>query len=121
MVLERRRRLGHPDQRRAPRQEDVMTAIDDELDGLDPVDLMGREAARIEAFFATLPDDGWQRPSRCPGWSTRDVLAHLLASEGYFHACLEGRVAALIATATEGGELDLAAFNERGIASVRDL
>jgi uncharacterized protein (TIGR03083 family) len=52
-------------------------AIDAELRELDPVDLMGAEAARIEAHVAALPAADWLRPSRCEGWTVRDVVAHL--------------------------------------------
>ena len=42
---------------------------DSDLEGLDPYDLMDVEADRLDGFFATLDDAGWQQPSRCEGWS----------------------------------------------------
>lgn len=41
-----------------------------------------REAADdVLAFGATLSDVDWERPSDCPGWRARDVLAHLVDIE----------------------------------------
>ena len=43
----------------------------EDIDGLDPYDLMAAEGARINAHFAALDDAAaeWQRPSRCEGWT----------------------------------------------------
>ena len=55
--------------------------VDDaDLQGLDPYDLMQREAERLDQFFVGLDDAAWSRRSRCAGWSVRDMLAHLLSS-----------------------------------------
>ncbi len=35
------------------------------LGDADPYDLMDREAARLDAFFASLPAEAWSRPSAC--------------------------------------------------------
>lgn len=60
------------------------------LDGLDPFEIFDAEAARLDRFFSGLDEEGWHRPSRCVGWSVRDVLAHLAGEELYNHACLDG-------------------------------
>ena len=88
---------------------------DSELKDLDPYALFDREAARIEAYMRELPDDEWTRPSRCEGWSVRDVLAHLMATEEYHRACLDGTVKELMARMGERGATDLASANELGI------
>jgi uncharacterized protein (TIGR03083 family) len=93
---------------------------DRDLDGLDPYDLMDRESARLDAHFTALADDGWERPSRCEGWSVRDVLAHLAASEEYNRACLDGTVQELLARMGERGATDFASFNELGIRDFDD-
>ena len=93
-------------------------AIDDELRGLDPVGLMAVEAARIEAHVSTLPPDGWDQPSRCAGWSVRDVVAHLAASEDYHRACLDGRVAAFLGEVAARGATSVDDFNAIGIADL---
>jgi uncharacterized protein (TIGR03083 family) len=94
---------------------------DHELAELDPVDLMDQEAARIEAHLAGLSADELLRPSRCDGWTVRDVLAHLAATERYHHACLDGQVGALIQELVDRGATDLDAFNALGIADVSNI
>ncbi len=96
-------------------------AIDDELQGLDPVDLMGAEAARIAAHVAALPPADWLRPSRCEGWTVRDVVAHLAASEAYHRACLDGEVSALFEGMAANGVDSVDAFNAVGIAGFAEV
>jgi uncharacterized protein (TIGR03083 family) len=91
-------------------------AIDDELQGLEPVDLMAAEAVRIEAYVADLAAAAWLRPSRCEGWTVRDVVAHLAATEEYHRACLDGRVGTLLQETEERGATTVAEFNALGIA-----
>ena len=93
---------------------------DAELAGLDPFDLLDREAARIDRCLSALPTDEWARPSRCEGWSVRDVLAHLAASEGYHQACLDGEVKAWLAREASKGGTDIASVNAIGIAGRAD-
>jgi len=50
---------------------------DRELAGLDPFALLDNEAGRLDAFLSGLGQSGWKRPSRCAGWTVRDVLGHL--------------------------------------------
>ena len=41
-----------------------------------------RDAAdRVLALCAELGDDDWSAPTDCPGWTVRDVLAHLVHIE----------------------------------------
>jgi uncharacterized protein (TIGR03083 family) len=93
---------------------------DRDLDGLDPYDLMDTEAGRLDRHFAGLDEAAWSRPSRCDGWSVRDVLAHLVASEQYNAACLDGRVAEFLATLGARGATDLPSANELGIRDLDD-
>src|SRR3954452_23449296 len=96
-------------------------ALDDELAGLDPVELMEQEANRIAAFAERLPDDGWNAATRCDGWTVRDLMAHLEATEDYFEACLDGTVAAFIQRFLDRGASDIGAFNDMGIADRADV
>jgi uncharacterized protein (TIGR03083 family) len=90
--------------------------VDDaDLRGLDPYDLMQTEADRLDRFFVGLDEAAWSRPSRCAGWSVRDVLAHLLSSEQYNTASLEGTVADFLASIGARGATDLSSANELGI------
>ena len=81
---------------------------DSDLEGLDPYALMDVEANRLDGFFASVDDAGWRAPSRCEGWSVRDVLAHLTASEDYNRACLDGTVSTFLAGMGARGVTDLA-------------
>lgn len=96
--------------------------VDDaELAGLDPFDIMDEEAARLDAHLSGLADDEWSRPSRCEGWSVRDVVAHLATVEDYHRACLDGEVQAFVAGFGERGATDLESANALGIADRADL
>ena len=88
---------------------------DRDLLGLDPYELWEAEAARIEQHCGTLSGEAWNEPSRCAGWSVRDVVAHLAATENYTRACLDGTVADLFAELTAKGATDLASFNAVGM------
>jgi uncharacterized protein (TIGR03083 family) len=85
------------------------------IEGLDPYDAQDAEAARLEAHLARLDDDGWSAPSRCSGWSVRDVVGHLAAVEHYHGACLDGRVAAMIEEGLASGLTSLDEFNQAGV------
>jgi uncharacterized protein (TIGR03083 family) len=93
---------------------------DRDLQGLDPFDLLDAEAARLDRYFSGLDASDWSKPSRCAGWSVRDVLAHLRSSEDYHHACVEGTVAALMTSMAEKGATDLGSANEIGIRELDD-
>jgi uncharacterized protein (TIGR03083 family) len=91
------------------------------LEDLNPFDIFDAEAARLEAYFSGLTEEEWNRPSRCAGWSVRDVLAHLAGEELYNHACLDDDLAGLFATLEKEGVADLASFNDWCVTTRRDL
>jgi uncharacterized protein (TIGR03083 family) len=95
--------------------------IDDELQGLDPLRLMAAEAGRIEAYVSALPAEGWIRPSRCAGWTVRDLVAHLAASEDYHRACLDGRVGEFLGEVAARGATSVDDFNAIGIADLEGV
>jgi uncharacterized protein (TIGR03083 family) len=39
-----------------------------------------RERSRLADLLETLSAQEWERPSLCPGWTVRDVAAHVIAS-----------------------------------------
>jgi uncharacterized protein (TIGR03083 family) len=95
--------------------------VDDaDLQGLDPYELMQAEAGRLDRYFTGLDDAAWSRPSRCEGWSVRDLLAHLLASEQYNTASLNGTVGDFLASVGAKGATDLSSANELGIRELDD-
>lgn len=87
------------------------------LEGRNPYDLQDAECARLDAWFGGLSDAGWAAPSGCDGWSRRDLLAHLVAVEEYFSACLDGTVADLMARYAATGATSLDEFNAAGVAA----
>jgi uncharacterized protein (TIGR03083 family) len=74
-----------------------------DLAGYEPFDIFDAEAARLDRFFGELDGDAWLRPSRCAGWSVRDVLAHMAGEEAYNHACLDGDVAGFLSWLEQEG------------------
>jgi uncharacterized protein (TIGR03083 family) len=93
---------------------------DQDLNGLDPYELMATEATRLDGFFSSASADEWGKPTRCEGWSARDLLAHLAASEDYNRACLDGTVQQFLADVGAKGAVDLASANEIGIREFDD-
>lgn len=92
-----------------------MTTDDHELDGLDPYVLQDGEAQRIDDYLSAVPPSRGDEPSRCAGWSVRDVLCHLAATERYHRACLDRDVASLFAAGAAEGLDSLAGWNEQGV------
>jgi uncharacterized protein (TIGR03083 family) len=59
-------------------------------DQLEPV---VRQRRRLEAMLADLRDDDWTTPSRCEGWSVKDVVAHLDGVNAFWHASVRAGLA----------------------------
>ncbi len=93
---------------------------DAELKDLNPHDLMDQEAARLDAYFSSLDEAGWQAASACDGWSVHDVLSHLAGSEAYNHACLDDRIGPLFEEYGARGVTDVESFNAIGVADRAD-
>ncbi|MDH6580149.1 maleylpyruvate isomerase family mycothiol-dependent enzyme [Kitasatospora sp. MAP5-34] len=45
------------------------------------IDAWTQSIESISELVAALPTDAWNRPTECPGWSVRDVVAHVIAVE----------------------------------------
>ncbi|MFA5891359.1 MAG: maleylpyruvate isomerase family mycothiol-dependent enzyme [Actinomycetota bacterium] len=43
--------------------------------------LIGDQRASLLALLANVTGDDWSRPTACPGWTVKDVLAHLLEGD----------------------------------------
>jgi uncharacterized protein (TIGR03083 family) len=91
------------------------------LDDLDPFDIFDAEAGRLDRFFDGLSDKDWERPSRCAGWTVRDVLAHLAGEEAYNHACLNDELDELFGHLAKAGVGDFSDFNDWTVRARRDL
>jgi uncharacterized protein (TIGR03083 family) len=61
----------------------------------DPSIPLLRQRRRLSSTLARLDDDQWATPSRCEGWTVRDVISHLTTTNQFW---------ALSATAGRAGE-----------------
>lgn len=43
-----------------------------------------RLADEFEAKIGAVPRGAWERPSPCPGWTARNVVGHVIATQGMF-------------------------------------
>lgn len=77
----------------------------------DPFLTLDQEVGRIQFFLEGIKSEDWTKPTRCKGWSVRDMVAHLDGDEEYNEACLENRVQEYIT-----GYKDLDTFNAQQIA-----
>lgn len=79
---------------------------------MDPVwPLVHAERAALVADLSSISEDDWERPSLCPGWSVRDVAAHLVDNAG---TTIPGMVAAMVRA-----RFDFDRMNDQGVAKHR--
>jgi len=45
-----------------------------------------RQRRRLQALLGTLDEEQWMAPSRCEAWTVRDVVAHLVGVNAFWHA-----------------------------------
>jgi uncharacterized protein (TIGR03083 family) len=92
-----------------------MPADETELADLVPFALLNNETQRLDSFFRSLDDQNWSRPTRCEGWTIKDVLAHLATNEEYNRACLDDDLQSFLQRAGEAGVNDVNSLNEWGV------
>jgi len=68
-------------------------------------------------WAAGLTDDQWATPSRCPGWTVQDNLAHIIGTE----RMLQGEPAPDVEYPTEHLKNPIAAENEKRVQARRSL
>ena len=56
----------------------------------DAVDRYLRLAEGFSARVEATPDDAWDRPSPCEGWTARDVVAHMIGLQRRLAAAVDG-------------------------------
>jgi uncharacterized protein (TIGR03083 family) len=54
----------------------------------DPLGPMLRQRRRLADLLASLDEDQWARPSRCAEWAVKDVVAHLVTTDGFWAASI---------------------------------
>ncbi|MEP7203046.1 MAG: maleylpyruvate isomerase family mycothiol-dependent enzyme [Ilumatobacteraceae bacterium] len=71
----------------------------------DQLEPLMRQRRRMQAMLAGLTDDEWMSMSRCAEWTVRDVVAHLVGVNSFWHGSI---VAGLAGTPTRilGGGFD---------------
>jgi uncharacterized protein (TIGR03086 family) len=55
-------------------------------------DRYARLADAFAAKIASVPDDRWSSPSPCAGWTARDVVGHVVQTQGMFVAFVGGEL-----------------------------
>jgi uncharacterized protein (TIGR03083 family) len=88
------------------------------LEDLDPFAIFDAEVERLDRYFSALADPVWLRPSRCAGWTVRDVLAHLAGEETYNQSCFHNDPGGLPARVRH--EQAMADFNDWSVRTRRD-
>ena len=85
-----------------------------------------RHRARFLAALGGLDDDEWLAPSRCAGWSTRDVVSHLVTVDGFFAASLQAGASGAPTSFLPGFDpvgmpaLLVAGMHQKSAAEIRD-
>lgn len=97
-----------------------MPVDESEVAQLDPFDLLRAENQRLDSFFRSLEADDWRRPTRCDGWTIRDLLGHLASNEEYNRACLDDDLQSLFQRAGGAGASDVDSFNAWGVKKRAD-
>ncbi|EHR50238.1 hypothetical protein SacmaDRAFT_1980 [Saccharomonospora marina XMU15] len=90
-----------------------------ELDRNVLVKALDEQWASLEELLASLPETAWDTPTNLPGWTVRDVVAHVIGTE-----------ASLLGEQAPEPDVDvkqlphvrneIAAFNERWVRHMRD-
>jgi uncharacterized protein (TIGR03084 family) len=78
------------------------------------IDALAAQHSELEGMVGDLPDSGWQRDTRCPGWTVADVVLHLAQTEEMVQASVGG-VAGALGWDAAGGET----VDERAEQAVR--
>lgn len=59
----------------------------------DPALPLLQQRHRLGEVLGTLSDDQWMTASRCEGWSVRDVVAHLVSTNGFWVSSIRAALA----------------------------
>ena len=63
---------------------------------------LAEQHAELDALLSSLDDAGWQRPTRCEGWTVADVVLHLAQTDEMALGSAQDRFAEQLARLTEG-------------------
>jgi len=68
----------------------------------DVVAALADQQAELSQLLASVDDEGWQRASRCEGWTVADVALHLAQTNEMALASVEGRYPEFVAAMASG-------------------
>ncbi len=88
-----------------------------ELDRARIIDGLEQIWAEWTDWATGLSDEDWATPSRCPGWTVQDNLAHIIGTE----RMLQGNAAPEVEFPTEHLKNPIAEGNERWVESMRSM
>ena len=71
----------------------------------DIISALAAQQAELHALVEPLDEAGWERPSRCDGWTVADVLIHLAQTDELAIASLDDRFDDELGAMAEGLEL----------------
>jgi uncharacterized protein (TIGR03083 family) len=76
----------------SPRYEGpmILTIDGDPSDQLQP---LTRQRRRMQTMLAEISEQEWTMPSRCAGWSVRDVVAHLVGVNAFWNGSIRAGLA----------------------------
>ena len=63
----------------------------------DVVNALAAQQGELSGILTRLDEAGWQRPSRCEGWTVADVVLHLAQTNEMAIASLDGQLAEYLA------------------------
>ncbi|WP_407444458.1 maleylpyruvate isomerase family mycothiol-dependent enzyme [Rhodococcus sp. (in: high G+C Gram-positive bacteria)] len=92
------------------------TAVDFPVDTIRP--LLLEEFAVIDSLLAALDSDGWFTPTNLPGWTVKDIVAHLIGTESML-AGIEAPHVNIDVHALAHVRNEIGAFNEHWVESLR--
>ncbi len=81
---------------------------------------LAEQQVELAGLLAPLEDDGWDRPSRCEGWTVSDVVLHLAQTNELAVASLEGRFAGASGRTTTDGIPTAGAIDDGAADAVAD-
>lgn len=90
------------------------------LDNTTILDALFAQWEAIDDVVAGLPDAQWQAPTPLPGWSVRDVVAHLIGTESMLQG-VETPEGDIDVSTLEHVRNDIGVMNERWVRKLRHL
>ena len=92
-----------------------------DLPEVEPFATLDDEITRLNEFLNSLRPADWEAPTRCEGWSVRDMVAHFDSDEEYNEACIDETLEALAANFTSIDEFNQHQIQKRAHLSNEEI